>query len=80
MTYVFESCGYGRVQLKTDARNLHFQAAMEKMGATREGTLRHHRILLPDGRWRDSVFFFVLAEEWPGVKVGLEARLDKMSD
>ena len=74
MTYAFEECGYGRVQLKTDARNLHSQAAMTKMGATREGVLRHHKVL-PDGRWRDSVYFSVLAEEWPGVKARLEQRL-----
>ncbi|PTW63340.1 RimJ/RimL family protein N-acetyltransferase [Breoghania corrubedonensis] len=74
MTYVFETCGYGRVQLKTDVRNAHSQAAMTKMGAKREGELRHQKIL-PDGRWRDSVFFSVLGEEWPAVKAGLERRL-----
>lgn len=75
MRYAFESAGYERVQLKTDARNTHSQAAMSKLGATREGVLRKH-MLLPDGRWRDSVYFSVLADEWPAVKAGLEARLD----
>lgn len=75
MTCAFEACGFGRVQLKTDARNLHSQAAMTKLGAKREGTLRRHMVL-PDGRWRDSVYFSVIAEEWPDVKAGLEARLE----
>lgn len=74
MRHVFEDCGYERVQLKTDARNAHSQAAMTKLGATREGTLRRHMVL-PDGRWRDSVYFSVIAPEWPAVKAGLEARL-----
>ncbi|WP_321500619.1 GNAT family protein [Breoghania sp.] len=74
MTHAFEGCGYERVQLKTDARNLHSQAAMTKMGATCEGTLRHHKVR-SDGLWRDSVFFSVLAQEWPAVKAGLQARL-----
>lgn len=78
MRHAFETCGYCRVQLKTDARNTHSQAAMEKMGATREGVLRHHKIL-PDGRWRDSVYFSVLVEEWPAVKAGLEARLARFA-
>ena len=78
MQYAFEVCRYGRVQLKTDARNAHSQAAMAKMGATREGVLRHHKVL-PDGRWRDSVYFSVLAEDWPDVRAGLEARLARFS-
>ncbi|WP_321343948.1 GNAT family protein [Breoghania sp.] len=76
MTHAFEICGFERVQLKTDGRNLHSQAAMTKMGATREGTLRHHRVR-SDGLWRDSVYFSVLSEEWPAVKAGLEARLQR---
>lgn len=77
LTHAFEACGFGRVQLKTDARNQRSQAAIEKMGAQREGTLRHHKVL-PDGRWRDSVYFSVLAEDWPQVKIGLDKRLDRM--
>lgn len=74
MRHAFEEAGYGRIQLKTDARNTHSQAAMIKLGASREGVLRKHMVL-PDGRWRDSMYFSVLAEEWPTVKTGLERRL-----
>lgn len=65
--------GAERVELKTHHLNLRSQAAMTKMGATREGTLRRH-LLCWTGEWRDTVFFSVLREEWPGVKAGLEAR------
>ncbi|WP_417487647.1 GNAT family N-acetyltransferase [Maricaulis sp.] len=65
--------GAERVELKTHHLNLRSQAAMTKMGATREGTLRRH-LLCWTGEWRDTVFFSVLREEWPDVKAGLEAR------
>ena len=71
--YAFD-LGFERVQLKTDLRNKQSQAAMVKLGATREGVLRH-QLRLPDGRWRDSVFFSILAEEWPSVRERLDARL-----
>jgi RimJ/RimL family protein N-acetyltransferase len=72
--YAFDELGFERVQLKTDLRNTQSQAAMAKLGATREGVLRH-QLRLPDGRWRDSVFFSILAAEWPAVRAGLDARL-----
>ena len=67
-------CGAERVELKTHHRNLRSQAAMTKMGATREGTLRRH-LKCWTGEWRDTVWFSVLKDEWPDVKAGLEARL-----
>lgn len=66
--------GAERVELKTHHLNARSQAAMTKMGATREGTLRRH-LLCWTGEWRDTVFFSVLKAEWPAVKAGLEARL-----
>ena len=71
----FERCGLIRIQLKTDLRNKRSQAAIAKLGAKREGVLRNHMVL-PDGRFRDSVYFSILPDEWPGVKAGLEARLE----
>jgi RimJ/RimL family protein N-acetyltransferase len=67
-------CGAERVELKTHHRNLRSQAAMTKMGATREGTLRRH-MKCWTGEWRDTVWFSVLKEEWPAVSAGLQARL-----
>jgi len=44
------------------------------MGATEEGTLRGH-MWMPQGYFRDSVYFSILAGEWPQVKAKLETRL-----
>ena len=66
--------GAERVELKTHHKNLRSQNAMLKMGATREGVLRH-QILSWTGEWRDSVYFSVLREEWPAARAGLDARL-----
>lgn len=66
--------GAVRVELKTHHRNLRSQNAMLKMGATREGMLRRH-LLCWTGEWRDTVYFSVLAEEWPAVRARLEQRL-----
>lgn len=66
--------GYRRVELKTDARNARSRAAILKLGAREEGTLRAH-MRLANGRIRDTVYYSVLAEEWPAVRAGLEKRL-----
>lgn len=72
--YAFDGLGAGRVALKTDARNLRSQAAIERIGGVREGTLRRH-LRMPDGFIRDSVYFSILADEWPAARDRLEARL-----
>lgn len=74
MQHAFESWGARRVWLKTDVQNLHSQAAMRKMGAQFEGTLRNHRFRR-DGSMRDTVIFSVIDPEWPAVKAGLLQRL-----
>ncbi|MFF1408918.1 GNAT family N-acetyltransferase [Streptomyces sp. NPDC058289] len=74
LTHAFEDLGMGRVQLKTDHLNTRSQAAIARLGAQREGVLRRHR-LRPDGTWRDSVYFSLLADEWPEAKARLSARL-----
>ena len=72
--YAFNELGATRVALKTDGRNLRSQEAIERLGAQREGTLRRHMRML-DGFIRDTVYFSILAEEWPAVKARLEDRL-----
>ena len=66
--------GFGRVQLKTDIRNRRSQAAIAKLGATYEGVLRRYQ-RRQDGTVRDTVMYSVTAEEWPGVRERLRARL-----
>lgn len=74
LTHAFEELGVGRVQLKTDHLNERSQTAIARLGARREGVLRRHR-RRPDGTWRDSVYFSLLADEWPATKARLTARL-----
>ncbi len=76
LKHAFEELGCGRVQLKTDGRNLRSQAAIERLGARREGVLRRHRVQ-PDGFVRDTVMFSIIAEEWPAVKARLEQWLGR---
>lgn len=74
LRHAFEDCGYHRVKIQTDLRNERSQAAIARLGATREGVLRGHQPRA-DGSWRDTVVFSILADEWPAVRAGLEARL-----
>jgi N-acetyltransferase len=72
--HAFETLGAVRVQIKTDARNLQSQRAIEKLGAVKEGVLRNYQIR-SDGYMRDTVMYSVIDKEWAGVKERLEARL-----
>ena len=72
--YAFETLDAGRVQLKTDVRNVRSQQAIARLGARYEGTLRRYQ-RRADGTVRDTVLFSILAEEWPAVRDGLRARL-----
>ncbi len=74
LAHAFDDLGAQRVTLKTDALNARSRAAIARMGAQYDGTLRHHRVRA-DGSVRDSAYFSVLAAEWPAVRAGLEARL-----
>jgi len=77
MRYAFETLGFIRVQFKTDLRNLHSQRALERLGLVKEGVLRDH-LITPSGYVRSSVYYSVLAAEWPAMKARLEARLEAL--
>ena len=74
LAHAFEVLAVHRVTLKTDARNVRSQRAIERIGGVREGVLRRHRICW-DGSVRDTVYYGIIDEEWPAVKARLEARL-----
>ncbi len=74
LRHAFETLGAVRVQLKTDARNQRSRAAILRIGASYEGRLRRHR-LVRDGFVRDTVYYSVIAEEWPDVRSRLEAMI-----
>lgn len=74
LQHCFEDLGYGRVKLQTDALNTRSQAAIARLGATREGVLRRHT-RREDGSFRDTVVFSVTVDDWPQVSAGLQQRL-----
>ncbi|HLJ92575.1 MAG TPA: GNAT family protein [Gemmataceae bacterium] len=74
LRHAFEDLGAVRVQLKTDRRNLQSQAAIERLGAVREGILRNHMIV-QNGFIRDSVMYSITNEEWTSVRTHLQAKL-----
>jgi N-acetyltransferase len=76
LTHAFDECGFGRVKIQTDGINLRSQAAIAKLGATREGVLRRHMVR-PDGSTRDTVVFAVTVDDWPRVRTGLLARVGR---
>jgi N-acetyltransferase len=76
MTFAFEELGAVRVVWYTDIRNTRSQAAIEGLGATREGVLRKHR-QRADGSWRDTVQYAMVDDDWPAAKERLITRLTR---
>ena len=70
LTHAFETLGCECVQIRTDSLNKRSQAAIERLGAKRDGVLRGHQVMA-DGRLRDTVVYSILAHEWPGVRQNL---------
>lgn len=74
LQHAFEVVGCRVVGLRTDNFNFTSQRAIERLGAKKDGVLRHH-YARRDGTVRDSVMYSILATEWPDVKRHLESRL-----
>jgi RimJ/RimL family protein N-acetyltransferase/nitroimidazol reductase NimA-like FMN-containing flavoprotein (pyridoxamine 5'-phosphate oxidase superfamily) len=70
----FEVLGAERVFWYTDVRNERSQRAIARLGASRDGVIRRHR-LRPDGTWRDTVMFAMTVDEWPAAAQHLRERL-----
>jgi N-acetyltransferase len=79
LTQAFDRWGVFRVAICTDARNVRSRSAIERLGATFEGILRHHRMRtgdgVPPGEPRDTAAYSILHAEWPTVRTNLESRL-----
>ncbi|HJQ19242.1 MAG TPA: GNAT family protein [Gemmatimonadaceae bacterium] len=78
MTHAFETLGCKVVGLRTDNFNFRSQRAIERLGAKKDGVLRHH-FARRDGTIRDSVMYSILLAEWPDVKRHLELKLARNS-
>jgi RimJ/RimL family protein N-acetyltransferase len=76
LQHAFEHWHMLRVSLQTDARNQQSRAAIERLGAKFEGTLRAQKIAV-DKIARDSARYSILATEWPQVKLHLNQLLHR---
>ena len=78
LEHAFDTLGCAVVGLRTDNFNFRSQQAIERLGAKKDGVLRHHQARR-DGTVRDSVLYSILKSEWPDIKRHLELRLTRHS-
>jgi RimJ/RimL family protein N-acetyltransferase len=78
LKHAFETLGCAVVGFRTDNFNFRSQKGIEALGARKDGVLRHHQPR-PDGSARDTVFYSILASEWPDVQRHLLLRLQRLT-
>ena len=76
LSHAFDTLGANVVGWRTDNYNFASQRAIERLGARKDGVLRHHA-LRRDGSIRDTVMYSLRAGEWPEVRAHLLYLLDK---
>ena len=74
LAHAFETLGARLVGWRTDNFNFASQRAIERLGARKDGVLRHHA-LRRDGTVRDTVMYSLAAGEWPEARAQLQYRL-----
>jgi len=74
LAHAFDTLGCMLVGLRTDNFNFASQAAIERLGAKRDGVLRHHA-QRRDGTVRDTVMYSIAHGEWPEIKAQLHDKL-----
>jgi RimJ/RimL family protein N-acetyltransferase len=79
MTHAFDTLGAGVVGWRTDNFNFASQRAIERLGAKKDGAIRHHA-LRRDGSVRDTVMYSVIAGEWPEIRVHLLYQMHRHAD
>jgi RimJ/RimL family protein N-acetyltransferase len=76
MTHAFEALDCAVVGLRTDNFNFASQRAIERLGARKDGVIRHSA-RRRDGTVRDTVMYSIVAGEWPEVKAQLRWQLER---
>lgn len=76
--HAFDTLGCESVTFETSHENLRSQAAIQRLGAQRDGILRAH-MRHRDGTLRDTHVFSILRAEWPAVAANLRAKLEVSS-
>jgi RimJ/RimL family protein N-acetyltransferase len=74
--HAFDTLDCCVVGLRTDNYNFASQRAIERLGAKRDGVIRHHA-RRRDGTVRDTVMYSITAGEWPEVKAHLAWQLQR---
>jgi RimJ/RimL family protein N-acetyltransferase len=74
LSHAFDTLGCAVVGLRTDNFNYASQAAIERLGAKKDGVLRHHAPRR-DGTVRDTVMYSIVRGEWHEIKSHLHYRL-----
>lgn len=74
LSHAFDTLGCAVVGFRTDNYNHASQAAIERLGAKKDGVLRHHAVRR-DGTVRDTVMYSIVRGEWPEVKAQLRYLL-----
>ncbi len=74
MHHAFETLGAQLVGWRTDGDNFASQQAIERLGAKKDGVIRHHA-LRRNGTVRDTVMYSMTPGEWPQARAQLERWL-----
>ena len=74
LEHAFDHLHCNRVEFKTDSLNEQSRNGLRGIGATEEGIFRNH-MLTESGRLRHSVYYSIIADEWPAVREHLQRRL-----
>ena len=76
LSHAFDTLGCAVVGLRTDNFNVASQAAIERLGARKDGVIRHHH-RRRDGTVRDTVMYSIMRGEWPEIKSHLHYKLQR---
>ena len=76
LAHAFDTLGCAVVGFRTDNFNHASQRAIERLGAKRDGVLRHHA-LRRDGTVRDTVIYSIVRGEWPEIRAQLDYLLTR---
>jgi RimJ/RimL family protein N-acetyltransferase len=74
LAHAFEKADAIRVEFMVDVRNVRSQAAVQKLGASKEGVLRSNKVTWT-GHVRDTAVFSITDYDWPAIRERLEFRL-----
>jgi len=73
MRRVFDDWGYRRYEWKCDSLNAPSRATARRLGFRYEGVFR--KLLVVKDRNRDTAWFSIVDDEWPGLRAAFEAWL-----